>query len=101
MLKCKNCKGRRHVAICSTNTHSSNPDPMPSISRETQAEAASASSLNVHAASWVGSTASIGGNEALQTVLAFVNGVKTRISFDTGSQKPFINKKAASKLSVS
>ena len=98
--KCKNCKGRHHVAICSANSSSNCPDPAPAISRETQAEAASASSLNVHATSWVGSTASSGVKVALQTALAYVNGVKMRILFDTGSQKTFISRKAASKLSV-
>ena len=98
--KCKNCKGRHHVAICSANANSSNPDPAPTISREMQAEAASASSLNVYATSWVGSTASSGVKVALQTALAYVNGVQMRVLFDTGSQKTFISKKAASKLSV-
>ena len=98
--KCKNYKGRHHVAICSANSSSNCPDPAPAISRETQAEAASASSLNVHATSWVGSTASSGVKVALQTALAYVNGVKMRTLFDTGSQKTFISKKAASKLSV-
>jgi len=37
---------------------------------------------------------------ALQTALAYVSGVKISVLFDTGSQKVFISKKAASKLSV-
>ena len=98
--KCKNFKGRHHVAICSANSSSNCPDPAPAINRETQAEAASASSLNVHATSWVSSTASSGVKVALQTALAYVNGVKMRILFDTGSQKTFISKNAASRLSV-
>ena len=29
--KCKNCKGRHHVAICSANSISNCPDPAPAI----------------------------------------------------------------------
>ena len=70
--KCKNCKGGHHVAICSANANSSNPDPAPIIIREMQVEAASPSSLNVHDTS----TASSGVKVALKTALAYVNGVK-------------------------
>ena len=42
----------------------------------------------------------LGAKVAPQTTLAYVNGVKMRVLFDTGSQKTFISKKAARKLSV-
>ena len=59
--------------------------------------------LNVHAASWVGNSASSGAQVALQTALACVNSEgekKVRVSFDSGSQKTFISAKAINRLGL-
>ena len=91
-----NCKGKHHVSICRGN----GCVPAAPIAKESQPKSSSASTLNVHAASWVGSTSS-GDRVALQTALAKVNGKKgntLRVLFDTGNQKTFISAKAVNRL---
>ena len=97
-VPCKICKGKHHVSIC-VGPNPANKETLPQ--QQPQPEP-NAPTLNVNAASWVGSTGS-GDRVALQTALAKVNAKKeskVRVLFDTGSHKSFISAKAVSKLNL-
>ena len=106
-VRCKHCKGKHNSAICMAANNAMACD------RETQASVGNLSketalpkpstTLNVHAASWVGNAASSGVQVALQTALACVNSErekKVRVLFDSGSQKTFISAKAVNRLGL-
>lgn len=101
--RCKCCKGRHNVAICTNiSAHSAfatpNPNAVPASEEFKQANAAL--KLNPNAAAYVGSACS-GGKVALQTAVANVNGMKegkVRVLFDSGSHRSFITAAAVEKL---
>ena len=75
-VRCKRCKGRHNVAICtnrSTSVVTPNPSAVPASEDFRQANAAL--KLNPNAAAYVGSACS-GGKVALQRAVANVNGMK-------------------------
>ena len=102
-VRCKGCKGRHNVAICtnrSTSVVTPNPSAVPASEDFRQANAAL--KLNPNAAAYVGSACS-GGKVALQTPVANVNGMKddrVRVLFDSGSHRSFVTAAAAEKLGL-
>ena len=96
------CNGRHHVSICDKDDKDANADkvkpsapaqPIPSTAPPTP-------TLNPTASSWVGSTGS-GGDVALQTASANVNGERVRILYDSGNHKSFVTAEAVNKLGLS
>ena len=102
-VRCKGCKGRHNIAICtnrSTSVVTPNPSAVPASEDFRQANAAL--KLNPNAAAYVGSTCS-GGKVALQTAVANVNGMKdgrVRVLFDSGSHRSFVTAAAVEKLGL-
>ena len=95
-FKCRVCNGRHHTSICRYRPNAALGN------KETLAKASAPSPLNANATSWVGSTGS-GGNVALQTALANVEGMKketVRVLFDTGSHKSFITAEVVAKVGL-
>ena len=95
-LQCRICQGKHHVSICKSRPNT------PIGNKETLVKPSAPPPLNANATSWVGSTSS-GGNVALQTALASVEGVKketVRVLFDTGSHKSFISAEAVSRIGL-
>ena len=95
-LQCGICQRKHHVSICKSRPNT------PIGNKETPVKPSAPPSLNANATSWVGSTSS-GGNVALQTALASVEGVKketVRVLFDTGSHKSFISAEAVSRIGL-
>ena len=102
-VRCKGCKGRHNVAICTNRSNSvvtPNPSAVPASEDFRQANAAL--KLNPNAAAYVGSACS-GGKVALQTAVANVNGIKdgrVRVLFDSGSHRSFVTAAAVEKLGL-
>eukprot|EP00794_Sanderia_malayensis_P017243 gene17243-biopygen14837 len=95
-VKCDHCKGNHHQLICNSTTADAAP-------KETRPQA-TAPAMDPNAAAWVGvGNTSSGGQVALQTALAVVNGNRekiVRVLFDTGSHKTFITSEAVGKLGL-
>ncbi|XP_065065262.1 uncharacterized protein LOC135691349 isoform X2 [Rhopilema esculentum] len=97
-LNCSTCKGRHNVAICS-KAEKVQFDKLNRSDKETEGNRSSAAQLSPNAPSWIGSTGS-GGNVALQTAAAKVNGHRLRVLFDSGSHRSFITSQTVSKLGL-
>eukprot|EP00794_Sanderia_malayensis_P009578 gene9578-biopygen7910 len=95
-VKCDHCKGNHHQLICNSTTADAAP-------KETRPQA-TAPAMDPNAAAWVGvGNTSSGGQVALQTALAVVNGnreKRVRVLFDTGSHKTFITSEACRQLGL-
>ena len=99
-VRCRICKGKHHVAICSGPKSKETP-----VGQDANKEAQpkpSTPPLNANATSWVGSTY-CGESVALQTALAKVDGRKESqvgVLFDTGSHQSFITAKAVGRIGL-
>ena len=92
-MKCSQCNGDHHYAICISTT------AKPIVERLGSTVSAA---LDPNAASWVSNTSS-GDKVALQTALVVVNGKreqKVMVLFDTGSHKTFITSAAVHSLGM-
>jgi len=102
-LLCRFCQGKHHVSICKNRPSAPlGNEATPVNPSATPVNPSATPPLNANATSWVGSTGS-GGNVALQTALASVEGVKketVRVLFDTGSHKSFISAEVVSRIGL-